>query len=485
MNTIHPQLRMILVSLSLVLSGVANTELYSQSLNGIYSDGEVSLHLEEKADGVSGIFIDSDGSYYEAFFFSEEEGLLGILGEFAAFIPRNSETMLLYIMPLDANEEPILEEAIELELEEVADPQGDGSSVMDLSESSWSPIKRFGDDFYPSYVLATATWSKDVNYNYENSNYKHYGDNNGYFGVSLQNFPVGSIVRIEIEGEPLVNKSSYTATITHKGVSEIFPIVDYDYEALKNVNQPKPVNFKYKIYINNQPIDEKLETVWVRSVNEALLRYIDHHGYKHKVDFIFAAYVNENEPRLDPILGQVLDYGIIDGWQGNMVSEEEVIKQVFALWYHFQKQGFKYSNIGIESGNEERSTGQVIRFVGEALNTKQANCIDGTVLFASFLHKIGLMVSIVLVPEHAYLAFELDQEGTRKMALETTMMGDLDLERSVSADIQQSWESFNNALYEGTENYKEDAIPGIKRGDLEYMEIHIAEARYYKIRPIK
>ena len=483
------------VLIILLMAGLA-INLDAQSMDGIYSNGEVSLHLEETDDGFLGLFADSDGSYYEAYFFEDEEGLLGMLGEFAAFIPWEGDTFLLYIMPLDEYDEPIVEEAIELELEYVSG-LNDDSEYVDYSNLSWAPIKRFGSDFYPSYVLATSTWSEDISYEIEESNYRYYGDDNGYFGFNLENFPIGSLVRVEVEGEPLAKSSSYTTTITHQGMSEVFPIIEYDYEALKNVNQAQPVNFKYRIYLNNELIGDKLETVWVRSVNDAVVYAIDHHGNAYNIDYIFAAYVNENEPSLDAILGQALDYGIVNSWIGYQGTEDDVLNQVFALWYHFQKQGFRYSSITTQSGSDERSFGQVVRFVGDALKTSQANCIDGTVLFASFLYKIGINSSIVMVPGHAYLAFSLDNEGSKKLALETTMMGNLDIEHStrqqdlynakngMETSIQQSWSSFLGAVELGTESYQSDAVPGIERGDPYYLELDVATARKNQIRPIR
>ena len=319
-----------------ILAIFLSTDLTSQSLDGIYSDGEVSLHLEEDDNGVYGVFIDTDGSSYEVFFIGNEDGLLGSLGEFAAFIPWDSENMILYIMPVDENDTPLFNQAVQIELDYVAELQ-EYVDYVDISTISWTPIKRFGSDFYPSYVLATSTSSDDTSYEIEESNYKYYGDQNGYFGFYLENFPIGSIVHVEVEGEPLARNSTYSTTITHEGINEIFPVIEYDYEALKNVQQAKPVNFKYRVFIDDQLFEEKLETVWVRSVNDAMTFFIDHHGNEYKIDYIFAAYVNENEPSLDPILGQALDYGIINSWGGYQGSEEDVIDQVFTLWHHFQK----------------------------------------------------------------------------------------------------------------------------------------------------
>ena len=73
----------------------------AQSINGVYSDGEVSLHLEETEEGVTGLFADSEGSYYEANFVLDEEGLIGLLGEYYAFIPFETEELTLKVMPIE------------------------------------------------------------------------------------------------------------------------------------------------------------------------------------------------------------------------------------------------------------------------------------------------------------------------------------------------------------------------------------------------
>jgi hypothetical protein len=304
-------------------------------------------------------------------------------------------------------------------------------------------------------------------------------------------------VGIVIEGEPFVKPSAYDVVVNQEGVSEIYPVIEYDFSALKNISQAQPMNLKYAVYIDGEFFDSKIEVVWVRSVNDAITWAQDHHDNVFSFDFIFAAYVNENEPSLDPILGEILEEGIIDSWSGYQVNQDEVLRQVFALWHHFQKKGFSYSSITTQSGTDERSSGQTVRFIQDALVSSQANCIDGTVLFASFLYKIGLDVSIVLVPGHAYLAFGIDEAGTGKYALETTLMGSLDLKHTDNQGalyaamdgkddvILKSWNSFLGAINQGTENYANDALPAIQQQNPQYLEINIGQARQQKIRPIR
>jgi hypothetical protein len=59
----------------------------------------------------------------------------------------------------------------------------------------------------------------------------------------------------------------------------------------------------------------------------------------------------------------------------------------------------------------------------ESLFDKQANCIDGTVLFASLLEGISMRPAIVLVPGHAFVAWETWTSSGEWRYLETTMIG--------------------------------------------------------------
>lgn len=480
----------------LLISMAFVCETRSQSWNGVYSDGNVVLALEQLDESVEGYFIAADKSEYHVSFIYMDRGLAGILGSYNAFIPYNTENIMLGLTPFDKNNQPMWDKTYQYELAYVSDLDGN-TAEEESYEYSWNPIHRFGTDFYPSYVLATSTMTNETIYEPDDTQYSFYGDLNGYFGVSISGLAPGTNVTVVIEGQPLVKQSVYEVTINQPGVSEIYPILEYDFDGLKNIIQAQPINLKYSVYINGEYEGEKLEIVWARSVNDAITWAMDHHGNDFIMDFIFAAYVNENEPNLDVILGKALDEGIVQSWIGYQGSEEDVIQQIFALWYYFQKQGFRYSSITTQSGSDERSAGQVVRFIKDALKTTQANCIDGTVLFASFLYKIGIDVSIVLVPGHAYLAFSGNEEGTRKYALETTMMGDLKLKRTAKQNalyramenqdnsIQQSWNSFLGALNSGTENYFNEALPGIESQNPQYLEINIQEARAKKIRPIK
>ncbi|HEU4734870.1 MAG TPA: hypothetical protein VFT22_43560, partial [Kofleriaceae bacterium] len=65
---------------------------------------------------------------------------------------------------------------------------------------------------------------------------------------------------------------------------------------------------------------------------------------------------------------------------------------------------------------------QRIRLPRESLAARSANCIDGVVLMASALEAASLNPAIVLIPGHAFLAFELAPDSGRWDFVETTMI---------------------------------------------------------------
>ena len=59
---------------------------------------------------------------------------------------------------------------------------------------------------------------------------------------------------------------------------------------------------------------------------------------------------------------------------------------------------------------------------------RSANCIDGTVLFASLLESASLHAAIVLIPGHAFVGWEKWRGSDEWDYLETTMIDSHDFE---------------------------------------------------------
>jgi len=116
-----------------------------------------------------------------------------------------------------------------------------------------------------------------------------------------------------------------------------------------------------------------------------------------------------------------------------------VIAQVKAIYLALQNDydiDYVNSVISYPSGITQR-----IRLPQDTLKLGSANCIDGTVLFASALENIGLEPLIVLVPGHAFVGWRRWTGSNYAEFLETTMIGNY---------------SFKEALDEGNRRYFDD-----------------------------
>lgn len=107
------------------------------------------------------------------------------------------------------------------------------------------------------------------------------------------------------------------------------------------------------------------------------------------------------------------------------VTREDVARDVLsAIYSELQSRGLSYAHI---AGNFFDSA-QPVRWPSQSLSDSAANCIDGSVLFASLAELAGADPVLIIVPGHAYFGIRArhssDPAGTGTVyAVETTMMG--------------------------------------------------------------
>lgn len=107
------------------------------------------------------------------------------------------------------------------------------------------------------------------------------------------------------------------------------------------------------------------------------------------------------------------------------VTLEDVTRDVLqAIYSELKSRGLSYVNI---TGNFFDAA-QRVRWPSQSLSDSAANCIDGSVLFASLAELAGVDPVLIIVPGHAYFGIRArrstDPAGTGAIfPLETTMMG--------------------------------------------------------------
>ena len=243
-----------------------------------------------------------------------------------------------------------------------------------------------------------------------------------------------SMVRIELEETPFFAKSVSTFVLPQKDVTyTIYPDVLWRYETLRSNDQAEPVNVALTVELNGEVLGQKVRTFSVRSINECLLGYMRHlpSGKTTYVSTrqLFAAYVNEENPLIDQLLREALNTRIVRRFQGYQVgTAESVDKQVYALWFVLQKRNFKYSSVSYSSLSSNVVWSQRVRTFDDAVKTSQINCVDGSVLFASLLRAINITPVLVQIPGHMFVGYYTDSQNKNLTFLETTMIGDVDLD---------------------------------------------------------
>ncbi len=289
-------------------------------------------------------------------------------------------------------------------------------------EFSWEPLDVFFGRLFPCVELARPMRGQSLTAKDTGENWLGDYPNSPYAAKVIS--PAGKTVRLEIRCDELMEPSVTEVTIEKAGLWAVAVRVKWNFRALRQCTQVHPVNITWNLSVDGKALPSQTRTVLVQPVDVMPLTYTSPSGLVIDCTHFLAAYANEDHPMLDAILKEALDTGVVSHFDG-MLSHDpnQVISQVLAIWWALQKRGIVYSDIAdpVTPGNAVFAS-QRIRFFDDVIQSGQANCIDGTLVFASLLRRIGLQPLICLVPGHAFLGFYLDDARHKVAYLETTVL---------------------------------------------------------------
>lgn len=232
------------------------------------------------------------------------------------------------------------------------------------------------------------------------------------------------------------------------------PVLDHD--LVKNVNELRRATLEILLEALDGEVElHKTEPIWLLARTTAPLAVQDPKtGTWKDLTRYFGAFVTPNAPSLMKVLRVAADFhpdGRLVGYQGD---ESRVEPQVKALFDALKlKANITYVNSVIDFNPDQGSASQRVRLPRESLADGQANCIDGAVLFASLLEGISMSPAIVIVPGHAFVAWETWRNSAQWKYLETTMIGSHTFEEAcgsaenTAAHYQSLAESTGNPYY--------------------------------------
>ena len=359
--------------------------------------------------------------------------------------------------------------------------------------SGFEIADELGGNIFPSSILSVATTDAQV---IVPADSLYVGNSKSCISIRIRSGKAYSRVRIEVAETPFFSRS-VSEFVLAKPRTEytIYPDIIWNYEALKNNNQAEPVSVAVKVEMNDKDLGQRVRTISVRSINECLLGYVTNGTKFHDTGIFFAAYVNEENPMIDKLLREALNTRIVNRFLGYQGGNAEVVdKQVYALWNVLQKRNFRYSSVSNTSLSSNVVFSQRVRTFDDALESSQINCVDGSVLFASLLRAINIEPILVRTPGHMFVGYYTDAGRKNMNFLETTMIGDVDLddffpdEKLDSTMVGKSQNQMSRLTFDKSKQYANNKYKqnkeGIHSGKLNYMFLEISKDVRRKIQPI-
>lgn len=323
-----------------------------------------------------------------------------------------------------------------------------------------------------------------------------FGDGSGLVAVRVRARHAGERVSLTVEAVGLDAPARVEGVLRQAGRDyELRPPLAWNPAQLRSREAPSRVELRFTLRRDDAPADTRTLSASLRPLSEAL--YFVRDG-RDTVDlsWIFAAYVDERDAVVDDVLDSASKSGIVDKFDGYAgASADGVYRQVWALWQALAARGIRYSAADPGIARGPRVFSQRVRLLEQTWADRSATCIDGSVLIASALQRIGLRPFLVLVPGHAFVGFHLDASGDRSAYLETTVLGappprlsslpafaaDFDAETAARLGIAQ----FSAALTLGSRRYNQAAQRFDARHRPDYALIDIGAARAFGIAPIE
>jgi len=321
------------------------------------------------------------------------------------------------------------------------------------------------------------------------------GNGSGLIALRLRAHRAGERVILSVTLPEHGGVERFAATLAQPDVEyELHPPLDWDIGRLRELGSALATQLDFSIQRDGTAAGEREVAVSLRPLGEAL--YFVRDG-RDSVDlsWIFAAYVDERDAVVDAVLEAAAASGIAGRFDAYAGADPRLVyRQVWAIWQALSVRGIRYSSAdpAIERGPNVFS--QHVRFLEDTWADRSANCIDGSVLIASVLQRIGIRSFLVLVPGHAFAGFYTDADAQHAAYLETTLLGAQVAappgEPDFAADVPPTHENraslagYAAALAAGHAHHARVAAKLDGRHRPDYAVIDIPAARAFGIQPI-
>jgi len=301
-----------------------------------------------------------------------------------------------------------------------------------ISSSSFICTIGVASTIHPVYAIGTSRIGAPERFQIGDQSPTHATYTNGDSGSLCTVFctiPSDQTVEIVIEGAPFIQRSSCILT-AHENLVRypIHPKVSWNWDTLRQNASDRPFDVNFQVLSNGTVISSQSLSLTVRPADRCPLMMVLEQGKQTDTHRLFSCYVQENHPLTQTLLGSALRLKIVNNFDGYQDKDPQaVIQQVYAIWLAIRKLGVKYTDISTLDNSHTANAlffDQYVRPFEESVKNTQANCVDGSALFASVLKRVGLHTALIVLPGHCMLGFKsADDAATPWTPLETTMVG--------------------------------------------------------------
>jgi hypothetical protein len=273
---------------------------------------------------------------------------------------------------------------------------------------------------------------------------------------------IDCLVSIEAEIQGFSDPCSDTIKIAPGEIKSIKLLPTITHEARLTLNEIRKTVCRIIVRIHEKTgagvLFDKTYSLQLHSADTALLATEKADGNIEDLTDYLSIFVTSHRPEIEQVVKKAADRHpdlSIVGYQGDHKEAREIVRSQVNAFFNTLKQDYKllYTNAPLNFGKQAVQITQRVRLPIESLKMgqTQANCIDGTILFASILENVGIEPLLVIVPGHAFIGWRVWNDVNEYDFLETTMIGT---------------DNFKKALECGNSQYYDAAKKGFENRDL-------------------
>jgi len=281
----------------------------------------------------------------------------------------------------------------------------------------------------------------------------------GLVAVVATDVPSGAALRAQVQ-TPGLRADAVAVASSVGGAVTLRPRLAWDAAQMAALHETRSQHLRVMLENGNWRETRELE-VRLHPLDEAAYFVLDG-GAQVDLSWIFAGYVDPFSPAVDTLLADArkLDPAF------DAAEAGAPHRRLRAVWQALAARGVRYDAADPALARGPSVWSQRVRSPVQVLRERRANCIDGSVLIASVLERLGLPARIALVPRHAFVGY---RGPGGSVWLETTLLGSA---------------GFDAAVRAGDVRWRKSASRFDGRHAPDYALIDVGTARAYGIIPI-